>query len=139
MEIGRIVIGFAIFSWHHEEMIIILNAINNNILSLGVVNCCPGVEAAKWFVIIFETSSFVGCYCPVWTDVKAYSQTGVKGIVGFKWHPEFTDVLRAIIVSLLSIFWSPELILLRPWTIIVVDSPWVSHLDKFLPIAITTL
>ena len=40
-EHGRIVLGFTSFG--SEEMIIILNAIKNNILSHGVVNCCPGV------------------------------------------------------------------------------------------------
>ena len=40
-EHGRIVLGFTSFG--SEEMIIILNAIKNNVLSHGVVNCCPGV------------------------------------------------------------------------------------------------
>ena len=93
--------------------------------------CCPCCGT------IFETFSFVGCFFPAW-DVHVYGQTGEEGIVGFEWDPEYTDVVRSVIAGLLSVVGSPELVLLRPWTIIAVASPWVSYLDKFLPIFGTT-
>lgn len=114
-----------------------MEALKSNILVSWVVNSDPSVHLRPWRSTPNEVSTFVVGDFPVIVPVVDV-EGSVIGSPVFKGNPEDTNILISVAVSLFSVVSSPEIRVLGPWTVVVVSSPWVSHLDKFLSIMSST-
>ena len=111
-----------------EESLIPLNAINNNILLLRVIEFHP------WRNLISTSEcSYITFHCG---NVPVVSVMGIESLCEvrsplIKWYPEFT-LISISKSSLLLPLLCPEGAAGRPWSGIFGESPWVSHLNEFV-------
>lgn len=111
-----------------EKSLIVLDAVNNNILFDSVLDVDKTVNLS-----VSSESSFVsfifGNY-PV-VSVVSVESLGVKPSPLIKSNIEFSFVGFSEI-CLSFPFWSPEATVLRPWSSIFAETPWVSHFNEFV-------
>ena len=105
-----------------------METLKNDFLSLFVVDGLPVVKLAPGFA---PGSSASSRDLPVVIEVVG-DETGVVGLPLTKSNVEFSNVGGGVAFSLLSVFSSPFGVALIPWSIVLVGTPWVSHLDEFL-------
>jgi len=111
-----------------EKSLWVLDAVNNNILLYAVVELDETVNLSVSSENLWV--SFISGDYPV-ISVVSVESLGVKLSPFIKRNPEFSLVgFRE--TSLLSPSWSPEATVLRPWSGIFAETPWVSHLNKFV-------
>lgn len=111
-----------------EESLIPLNAIDNHILLLRVVELHPSgnlITTSECSWVTFESG-----------NVPVVSVMGIESLNEVlsplrKWYPEFT-LISISKTSLLLPLLCPEGTAGRPWSGIFGESPWVSHLNEFV-------
>jgi len=111
-----------------EESLLPLSAFKDNILSLGVLELEP-----SGFLLgrsEFRRISFDGVNDPV-LSVVSVEGLSVVGSPFAKWYPELT-LVGVGKISLSFPLFSPERRVLRPWSGVFGETPWVSHLNELV-------
>lgn len=118
-----------------EKSEIVLIAFESDLLVFIIFDSNPRVLSTP-LLNKFEIFAMKFGIMPFWV-VVAYSETTKIWSPWFKRNIEFTNILKTI-SGLFSIFISPKLGFLGPWTIVLVNSPWVSHFNDFLSVMSTS-
>jgi hypothetical protein len=106
----------------------VLDAVKNNILMNIVLELDKTVNLSVSFENFWV--SFICRFYPV-ISVVSIESLCVKPSPVTKSNPEFS-LIGFSETSLSFPLWSPEATVFRPWSSIFAETPWVSHLNKFM-------
>lgn len=120
--------GVVVSATWGEESSVPLSALNDNVLIFFGIEFEPLGYLSRGFEILWV--SFNGRNNPV-LSVMSVESFSVVSSPFVKRNPEFT-LVGISKISLLFPFFSPEIRVLRPWSGIFGESPWVSHLNELV-------